>query len=276
MSCVQSSLLVPGVIGGAVGKMTNQPMRQLNPLRLLSPTVNPNSLGHSIEAVPCLGWCKIANGFPEQNSNEDEEQKATAPEQEGAEKHPADQAADVKSVEPTLPALNHSGQGEPEQVTAFNRGPLRLQGRTDADFDGGSFETTGVRVRPGTGCGGCGDCIHVTGTLVAHYSVATHVTLPSVSDYPNLTSCQRRRVQHAINTVLAPHEQRHVRAFRRYNGTTRRHFDLTLCRTEFDGAIDSMFQAEAQARQQAAQAASDALDPFFFDVDLDCDEPPAR
>jgi hypothetical protein len=181
-----------------------------------------------------------------------------------------------QASEPTLPVLNHSGQGEPEQVTAFNRGPLRLQGRTDADFDGGSFETTGVRVRPGTGCGGCGDCIHVTGTLVAHYSVATHVTLPSVSDYPNLTSCQRRRVQHAINTVLAPHEQRHVRAFRRYNGTTRRHFDLTLCRTEFDGAIDSMFQAEAQARQQAAQAASDALDPFFFDVDLDCDEPPAR
>jgi hypothetical protein len=29
-------------------------------------------------------------------------------------------------------------------------------------------------------------------------------------------------------------------------------------------------EAEEQARRRAAQAASDALDPFYFDVTLDC------
>ena len=74
--------------------------------------------------------------------------------------------------------------------------------------------------------------------------MATTVTLPSVSDFPGLTPCQQRRVQHAIDTVLAPHEQQHVKAFRRYNGTTRRAFDLTVCRDQFDSAIQSMFEAE--------------------------------
>jgi hypothetical protein len=105
--------------------------------------------------------------------------------------------------------------------------------------------------------------------------VQTSVTLPSVSDFPGLTPCQQRRVQDAIDNILAPHEQEHVRAFETYNGTTRPAFDLTLCRSEFDGAIQRMFDAEAQARRAAAQAASDALDPFHFDVDLNCEEPGA-
>jgi hypothetical protein len=63
-----------------------------------------------------------------------------------------------------------------------------------------------------------------------------------------------------------------VAAFRGYNGTTRRPFDLTLCRSEFDSAIRAMFEAEEDARRQAAQDASDALDPFHFDVDLDCED----
>jgi hypothetical protein len=107
---------------------------------------------------------------------------------------------------------------------------------------------------------------------VATYSVTTTVTLPSADDFPGLTPCQRRRVQDAIDNVLAPHEQQHVRAFQQYNGTTRRPFNLTCCRSEFDTIIRNMFEAEAQARQAAAQAASDALDPFHFDVNLDCEE----
>jgi hypothetical protein len=187
-------------------------------------------------------------------------------------------ASAAPSYQEQLPALE--GQGAPTHAVAFNRrGPLRLRGRTDASYDGGRFQTQNVTVRPATDCTGCSGrrCVHVTGTLEATYSVATTVTLPRVADFPGLTPCQQRRVQDAIDNVLAPHEQQHVAAFQQYNGTTRRAFDLTLCRSEFDGAIQRMFEAEEQARRAAAQAASDALDnpPFHFDVDLDCEEPRA-
>ncbi len=56
----------------------------------------------------------------------------------------------------------------------------------------------------------------------------------------------------------------------------RRQFNLTLCRSDFDSAIRTMFEAEEQARRSRAQAASDALDPFHFDVDLNCEDPPNR
>lgn len=205
----------------------------------------------------------------------EQEEGAVAP-LEGASnevRDPASQAPGPGSFQESLPALE--GRGEPEHAVAFNQtGPLRLRGRTDATYDGGQYHTENVTVRPGQGCTSCGkDCLHVTGTLVATYSVTTTVTLPSVSDFPNLTPCQQSRVQNAITNILAPHEQQHVQAFRQYNGTTRRAFDLNLCRTQFDGAIQAMFAAEQSARRAAAQAASDALDPFHFDVDLDCEEP---
>lgn len=176
-----------------------------------------------------------------------------------------------------VPAPGASGQGSPSFASAFAGGQsLTIQGRTDAAYDGGSFATQGVSAARAQGCQCTGSpCVHVTGTLTARYAVTTTVTLPSVADYPALSACQRQRVQTAIDTVLAPHEQQHVAAFRQYDGTTSRPFDLTLCRGEFDAAIRGMFQAEERARRQAAQSASDALDPFHFDVDLDCQDPPA-
>lgn len=166
-----------------------------------------------------------------------------------------------------------SGQGLPVKQTAHGQ-TVRLQGRTDADFNGGSFHTEDVQVTQAEDCNGCSgrQCVHVTGTLVATYSVTTSVTLPGVSDFPDLTPCQRERVQAAISNVLAPHEQQHVAAFRTYNGTTRRTFDLTLCRNTFDSTIRAMHQRAATAREAASQARSDALDPFYFDVDLDCED----
>jgi hypothetical protein len=188
--------------------------------------------------------------------------------------------ADVDSAAPeeegtpqaiTTPGPSAQGQRREEQDAAHAmQGTLRLEGRTDATFDGGTFHTEDVRARPATGCDGCGECVHITGTLVATYHVTTRVTLPRVSDYPDLTPCQRTRVQSAITNVLAPHEQKHVEAFRKYNGTTRTPLDLTLCRSEFDSTIQSMFDAQEEARRDAVQQASDALDPFYFEVDLDC------
>ncbi len=187
-------------------------------------------------------------------------------------------ASAAPTAEPGLvpvPTVQGTGAGG-RQVD--HGGSLRLEGRTDADFGGTSFQTEGVRVARATGCQGCpeSECVRATGTLVATFLVRTSVTLPSVGDFPNLTPCQRRRVQDAITTVLAPHEQQHVQAFRTYNGTTRTPFDLTLCRADFDSAVRQMFDTADQARQDAARAASAALDPFHFDVDLNCTEPAPR
>lgn len=163
-----------------------------------------------------------------------------------------------------------SGEGQELHSVAYG---LALRGRTDATFSS-SFRTLNTRTTAGTGCEGCtgSDCVHVTGSVELTFRVATQVTLPSVSDFPDLTSCQRQRVQDAISNVLAPHEKEHVAAFSRYNGTTRTPLDLTLCRSDFDARIQSMHDATESPRQASAQAASDALDPFEFEVDLNCED----
>lgn len=172
------------------------------------------------------------------------------------------------SVAPLPPV---AGQGEPTETVAYS---LTLEGRTDATFDGGSFSTQNVRTRPGEDCPGCegAECVHVTGVVVSRFHVTTTVTLPSVDDFPDLTTCQRQRVQAAITDVLAPHEQEHVQAFRQYNGVVRTPFDLNICRAEFDTEIQAIHDGVETERQNSAQTASDALDPFNFTVDLDCEE----
>jgi len=50
---------------------------------------------------------------------------------------------------------------------------------------------------------------------------------------------------------------------------------MTICRSDIEAAIQSLHDAEQSTRQAAAQALSDALDPFQFDVDLDCEDSPA-
>lgn len=191
--------------------------------------------------------------------------------------NPQEETGEIESGAGGIEKPTLEGEGLPTHAVDFNRtGPLRLQGRTDANFDGGAFHTENMSVTRGTGCSGCrgrgNGCVHVTGTLVTTYSVQTTVTLPSVADFPDLTQCQRERVQRAIDNVLAPHEQEHVRAFETYNGTTRQDIDLNICRSEIDGAIRGMFRTEERARRASARALSAALDPFHFDVDMNCQD----
>jgi hypothetical protein len=211
---------------------------------------------------------KIQTKLQRQVEEEEEERVQT--------KRAGNQASAVTSnIEFSVNSLK--GGVKPHHVTVFsNRGNIRLEGRTDAYFNNSSFRTTNVSVRQGEGCEGCSgsDCVHAKGNLVATYSVTTNVTLPRVSDYEGLSRCQQRRVQNAIDTILAPHEQEHVAAFKTYNGTARSRFDLTICRSEFDSTIKSMFESEESARRSAAKAASDRLDPFYFDVDLNCEDNP--
>ncbi|HKU49648.1 MAG TPA: hypothetical protein VJP79_06835 [Nitrososphaera sp.] len=172
--------------------------------------------------------------------------------------------------------LHSEGRGssshqQQQTVTAYGNGAadsLQLEGKTDATFDP-SFKTANVKVRDAEGCS-CteGKCIRAKGTLQANYAVDIKVSLPRVSDYSDLNTSQKKRFQTAVNTILAPHEQKHVAAFRKYRGKTSRPFDFTTCEDELDGQVQAMFDAEEATRRQTVQDESDALDPFFFEFDL--------
>lgn len=200
----------------------------------------------------------VSAGTAEESPEEQQSERMT---EEGAE------AVGDLTTEP-LPDV--SGTGIETELSAYS---VTLRGRTDATFSN-SFRTRNVRTEAATGCDDCADtdCVHVTGTLESTFRVTTRVTLPSVSDFPDLTACQRQRVRDGITNVLAPHEQQHVAAFRTYNGTVRTPFDLTICRSDFDARIQDLHDSIESPRQSAAQAASDALDPFEFEVDLDCED----
>lgn len=180
---------------------------------------------------------------------------------------------DVNETLDIEPVEAVAGEGQPHEAVAFANGrKVSLRGKTQAHFNGGSFQTQNVVTAPGQGCRQCGrrDCVHVTGDLSVDYQVTTTVTLPRMP--PGLTTCQQERVQQSIDTVLSPHEQEHVQAFEQYNGATQRPFDLTICRRQFPQMIQKMVRDEERERRKSAQAASDALDPFNFDVDLDCED----
>jgi hypothetical protein len=231
----------------------------------------------AVAGVPLLDD-QPAQAAPLEDQQSEPRQKEVIPDREQGQedRKPETKAAaeqEEVSDQTAAPVSDVSGEGEELHATAY---AVTLRGRTDANFTS-SFSTQDVVTTAGRGCNGCarGDCVHVRGTLASTYTVTTSVTLPSVNDFPDLTPCQRQRVQDGITNVLAPHEQQHVSAFSTYNGTTQQPFDMTICRGAFDAAMQSMHNSEQRARQAAAQARSDALDPFQFDVDLNCQEPDA-
>ena len=183
---------------------------------------------------------------------------------------PQDDREPAESLTTDNEAGSITGVGPQTHAVAYS---LSLQGRTDATFSS-SFRTARMRTRPAEDCANCSgsDCVHTTGTLVSRFRVATTVTLPRVADFPGLTRCQQQRVRNAIRNVLSPHEQEHVRAFRTYNGTVNTPIDLTVCRDELDAEVQTMHNDLESARQSDAQARSDALDPFEFEVDMDCED----
>jgi hypothetical protein len=153
-----------------------------------------------------------------------------------------------------------SGVGEEAQAVAYAN--IRLQGVTNASFSS-SFRTSGVSTRAGEG-----GCRTVSGTLVNTFRVSTTVTLPPVPT--GLTACQQGNVSRFISTILAPHEQDHVTRFNTFNGTTSRPFSFTVCPGDnLPTLVQAEHDSERQARQAAAQALSDEIDPFDVDVDID-------
>ncbi|HXS36554.1 MAG TPA: DUF4157 domain-containing protein [Flavipsychrobacter sp.] len=152
---------------------------------------------------------------------------------------------------------------------------VNVQGHTDANYDHGNFSTANMHTTRATGCGDCGDrpCVTATGILVSVFQVSPSVTLPSVPS--NLTPCQQQRVQDFITNVLSPHEQQHVNAFNTYNGTVRTPFTFTGCQTEdaLNAFVQPIHDAIDLRRTTAANALSNALDPFNGTIDINCQEP---
>lgn len=177
---------------------------------------------------------------------------------------------DQSKEESILTSSSAEGKGEPGVTIAYGSSTsLLLEGKTVATFDGGSYSVAGLKMKDSDECICTDDkCVKATGVLKAKYSVKTRVTLPSVSQYPDLTLAQKKRLQSEITNVLAPHEQEHVVAFNKYGGSTSTPFSLSLCKGKFDGTIQSMFDTEEASRRQDAQAESDSLDPFFFEFEL--------
>ncbi|MHB8628581.1 MAG: hypothetical protein ACYDBJ_09385 [Aggregatilineales bacterium] len=169
-------------------------------------------------------------------------------------------------------------QGEATPIVVEANGGcdvLDLQGLTQANY-GGTFTTSAISYT------NVGSDVQATGTITCTYTVSTQVTLPGAPS--DLSACETGKVNNAIQTILAPHEQRHVAAFRGYAGRTVRSFSFTLPgmntsagAAALDAAVQpqlqAMYDSEQGTRQAASDAASAALDPFNFTVDCSaCDQ----
>jgi len=165
--------------------------------------------------------------------------------------------------------------GEPHTVEMEGKcAGLRLHGKTSGTFDGGTGQVVNQQVTKGKGCN-CDkgvQCVHVTGTLVIDYSVNVTITMPPVPS--GLTACELAKVQAFLQNVLLPHEQDHKARLETYNGQTRHRVDVTGCgQDDVTSKVQAIHDAEEPARQAAAQARSDAIDPFVRTIDCsDCDK----
>ncbi|HMA34108.1 MAG TPA: hypothetical protein VKY74_06455 [Chloroflexia bacterium] len=187
-----------------------------------------------------------------------------------AEQQHAEPAPQAAAPPDLAPVTHHS----PESTAAGFGGPVNLRGRTDASFSA-THAAANIALRPASGCTDCADddpCVRAAGPMTSTYVASTTVTLPAVTDFPDLNECEQRVVQNAITGTLAPHEQRHVRAFNQYSGTTQQAASVTGCRSGIQAAFDTEVQRlgdiQDAARQQSVRNASAQLDPFTFNIDF--------
>ena len=193
---------------------------------------------------------------------------------------------DKKKTSPFSPKNNFfpkAGQGifqKAPNFTAYGNGRGRgvtLRGRTRANYSHTHSVTGATQVRA-TGCRRCprrAPCVKVSGVLVSVFRTNPRVTLPNMRRYRRRSECQRERIRAGIDNVLAPHEQRHVSIFHTYDGTERTPFTFTMCsgRRRFARRARRLHNSIERQRRRQVQAASDAIDPFNFTVDLNCENP---
>ncbi len=175
-----------------------------------------------------------------------------------------------------IPAPKISTKGTPVNYMVLGNGSsvsISLQGTTKANFKR-KWSVTNISETPATDCDGCSDdeCLNISGTMSLVFNANPVVTLPSRSEYDHLSPCQIQRVEQWIQNVLAPHEQDHVDAFNTYDGTVQEQFQFKKCRSERRAVLQSIFNRIEEPRRQSAQDLSDALDPFYSNIDLDCED----
>ena len=152
---------------------------------------------------------------------------------------------------------------------------IHLHGKTVANYDNGVGTAKNVKTVKTKDCYGCDDnqCVSVSGTLALTFRANPTITLPSPSRYAHLRPCQIKRVEAWIQNVLLPHEKQHKAAFELYNGSVNKPFQLKICRSEWSSEIlQPIHDTEETRRRTIADNASDALDPFHTNIDLDCED----
>ena len=171
--------------------------------------------------------------------------------------------------------------GDPYHDQAFGKWNYKADALTTADFLAPTFTTSNEKGTPAKGCDGCGDkdCFNVTATATITFDANISVNLPSGSDFSDKKECEQKQIQTAIDTILKPHEQRHVAAFSAYKGTVSKPVQAKVCREDVESgaaltkAAGAIANAEGSTRSASARAASKALDPFEVNVDLkDCED----
>lgn len=169
--------------------------------------------------------------------------------------------------------MNEGEKAEEEPCTA---GSVDLTAETSADYTREAGVLINEKKVESKNCPSCeDDCVDGSGTLSVKFKVATSVALPPVP--ANLTPCQQARVKAAIDGPLSAHEQQHVRAFKKFEGTALLPIKYHGCGSGYDTYLEGLAETEYQRRKKAADAGSAALDPFSVPVDLCCKEPkPAK
>lgn len=149
---------------------------------------------------------------------------------------------------------------------------LDLEGETTAVYNKGAGKPVGEKKAKAKDCEGCeDDCISVTGSLKVPFTVKTNVTLPTVP--ADLRPCQKQIVGAAIKNQLAPHEQKHVNAFKTFEGTPLLPINYKGCEGSYNSYLETLAQDEFDKRKAAADAKSAKLDPFKITLDLCCKDP---
>jgi hypothetical protein len=152
---------------------------------------------------------------------------------------------------------------------------INLEGLTDAVYNKGAGRTIGEKKKASKDCEDCeDDCKKVSGTLAVPYKVATTVSLPTVP--ADLRPCQKQRVAAGIKNKLAPHEQKHVAAFKTFNGTAMLPINYIGCEGGYDSYLEELAEKEFNRRKDIADAKSAKLDPFSVDIDLCCKDKPKK
>ena len=174
-----------------------------------------------------------------------------------------------------FPSLYTSGKQDLNASIGRGSTRIHLHGKTVANYDNGTGTTKNLKYTKAKDCTSCPDkdCITVSGILALTFMAHPGITLPSPSKYAHLRPCQRKRVKVWIKNVLLPHEKQHKAAFEKYNGTVNKPFKMKICKEEWNAdLLQPIHEKEDQRRKKIANDASDALDPFITNIDLDCED----